>query len=142
MARRRVLHERWPLGDETALRASANVLEHSVRDALVDDEFLALARKNGTFYTPTFAVRPDYRLVFAGQWTATEAEKRLADPRALAELDPHRVRDDQWPPEVLEYRSTAKPIELKPSSSEAENLRRVRNVGIPVTVGTDAGNIS
>src|SRR5207237_135443 len=41
---------------KAALRAGATLLVHSVWDQPIDDEFLALAKKNGTILTPTLTV--------------------------------------------------------------------------------------
>jgi hypothetical protein len=51
------------------LRVRADYLVHSVFDEPVDEEFIALARKN-------LFVRTGYRLAYAGLWQPTEAERR------------------------------------------------------------------
>ena len=45
---------------KVALKAGARLLVHSVEDQPVDDEFLALAKANGTIYCPTLTVDAGY----------------------------------------------------------------------------------
>src|SRR3954454_9871028 len=53
---------------KAALRAGADYLVHSVIDAPVDDEFIALARKNDALYCPTIFVFMGYPLALSGTW--------------------------------------------------------------------------
>jgi imidazolonepropionase-like amidohydrolase len=81
-----------------------------------------------------------YRLALSNRWQPTEAERRLADPQILAAL-----RDlDKIPSELLPERVTklmSQPPEIKPPTVALQNLRKVWDAGIPVVMGTDAGNI-
>jgi imidazolonepropionase-like amidohydrolase len=125
---------------KAALRAGADYLVHSVEDEPVDDEFLALARKNRALYCPTIFVVMGYRYALSNQWQATEAERRLADPQILAAMrDIDRIPRDKLPPRVAKL--LAEPPTVKPSPIDLGNLRRVFDAGIPVVMGTDAGNI-
>jgi len=122
-----------------ALRAGADRLVHSVGDASVDKEFLDLAKRNHAVYTPTLFVVDGYVLVFSGKWTPTEAEKRLADPQILEAIAHTTV-----PLEALSARAKARIAENDPSGPPkiaAANLLAVWNAGVPVAMGTDAGNI-
>ena len=65
---------------KAALRAGADFLVHSVEDAPVDEEFLALAKKNRILYCPTLFVYHGYGYALSGTWKVTPAERRLADP--------------------------------------------------------------
>lgn len=112
---------------KAALRAGADLLVHSIRDRPVDDELIALARKNRASYTPTLFVTLGYRLALSGRWTPTETEKRLADPQILSQLQ--------------ELARTSGSAKIEPDPVEMSNLRRVWDAGILVTMGTDAGNI-
>src|SRR5581483_8927565 len=51
---------------KVALRAGANVLVHSVQDLPVDQEFIDLAKKNGTILIPTLTVVDGYVRMFRG----------------------------------------------------------------------------
>ncbi|HWH40265.1 MAG TPA: amidohydrolase family protein [Usitatibacter sp.] len=125
---------------KASLRAGADYLVHSVEDEPVDDEFLALAKKNHALYCPTLFVVMGYRYALSGTWEPTEAEKRLADPQILATM--HDVRT--MPPDKLPERVAKlvkEPPKVEPSKISLDNLRRVWGAGIPVAMGTDAGNI-
>ncbi|HZZ92932.1 MAG TPA: amidohydrolase family protein [Usitatibacter sp.] len=125
---------------KSALRAGADYLVHSVEDEPVDNEFIALMRRNHALYCPTLFVTMGYQYALSNTWRATDAEKRLADPQivgALADLD--RIPPDQIPERVRKL--MADPPSPRLSEVMAANLRRVWAAGIPVAMGTDAGNI-
>ena len=125
---------------KAAMRAGADYLVHSVTDELVDDEFLALARKGNVLYCPTIFVFASYQLALSNQWRATEAERRLADPQVVAAMsDLERMPKDVMPLRVQSL--LAKPPEVKLPPAAVQNVRKVWNAGIPVVMGTDAGNI-
>ncbi|MBW3533676.1 MAG: amidohydrolase family protein [Gemmatimonadetes bacterium] len=125
----------WAAKD--ALDAGARHLVHSVQDAPVDEEFLALALDNGASYNPTLTV---YRGI--GQF-----RERRFDPDGLPMqcVDPEtrekaRLTDDvagRADPAVLER---ARERTAATARIMADNLRRVHEAGIPVVMGTDAGN--
>jgi imidazolonepropionase-like amidohydrolase len=125
---------------KSALRAGADYLVHSVEDAPIDDEFLALAKRNKIVYCPTLFVTMGYRYALSGTWQATDDEKRLADPQILAAMgDLAKVPKDKVPERVAKL--VAAPPEVKVSEVMLDNLRKVWDAGIPVAMGTDAGNI-
>jgi imidazolonepropionase-like amidohydrolase len=81
-----------------------------------------------------------YRYALSNTWQPTEIEKRLADPQILAMM--HDL--DKMPKEKLPERvakSMASPPQVKPSATALANLQKVWDEGIPVAMGTDAGNI-
>lgn len=125
---------------KAALRAGADFLVHSVEDAPIDDEFLQLAKKNGIIYCPTLFVTMGYRYALSNTWQPTEVEKQRADPQILAMMrDLDAMPKDKLPERVA--KAIEKPPEVKPSQVALDNLRTVWNAGIPVAMGTDAGNI-
>jgi Imidazolonepropionase and related amidohydrolases len=125
---------------KSALRAGADFLVHSVDDAPVDAEFLALAKRNHALYCPTLFVTMGYRYALSGTWKPTEAERRLADPEILAAMgDLDRIPKEKVPERVAKL--LAAPPEVKASDVMLANLRAVRDAGIPIAMGTDAGNI-
>lgn len=122
----------WAAKD--ALRAEARLLVHSVEDQPVDDEFLALARAAGAFYNPTLTVYEGYTEL---------AERRFRPDHALDCVDPATRRKalltDSIPggaPLADDARERAE----RRTGITRENARRVHEAGIPVVLGTDAGN--
>ncbi len=86
---------------KSALRVGADFLVHSVDDEPVDDEFIALARRNHALYCPTLFVTMGYRYALSNTWKPTEAERRLADPQILAAMhDLDRIPKDMIPERV------------------------------------------
>jgi imidazolonepropionase-like amidohydrolase len=125
---------------KAALRAGADYLVHSVFDDPIDDEFIALLRKNHALLCPTLFVRNGYALALSDQWQATPEELRLADPQILAAMhDLQRMPKDKIPPRAAKLMAEHKPP-LPPTVS-LQNLKKLRDAGIPIVMGTDAGNI-
>jgi imidazolonepropionase-like amidohydrolase len=123
-----------------ALQAGANYLVHSVQDEPIDDEFIALAKRNHAIYCPTLWVRLGYQYALSNHWKPTDAEKRLADPQILAALSGiDKMPEADWPPRVKQR--MAEKFEPKPPAVAYANLLRVRDAGITIAMGTDAGNI-
>jgi len=127
----------WEAKD--ALRAGAHVLVHSVFAAPVDEEFLTLARHQGAFYVPTLTVLDGYRQVAARHFERDRQPLACVDPATRAKaLATDTVALGQRPTAaVLEQRAA------RTAQSFAQglaNLKRVHDAGIPVALGTDAGN--
>jgi imidazolonepropionase-like amidohydrolase len=125
---------------KVALRAGAYLLVHSVWDQPVDDEFLELARENGTIYNPTLTV-PDGYLRMA-ESASTKTPPAIDDPNGCVDADTRRkvaeTVDFEGPSaEQLERRRTATE---RRAEIGAANLEKVHEAGIPIAMGTDAGN--
>jgi len=135
---------------KAALRAGADYLVHSVFDAPVDEEFVALIRERGALYCPTLFVVQGYGLALSGQWRATPIESLRADPQILAAMDDlTQIPADKLPERVQKLMADAKPGQMLTSSNSLtaapsvgmNNLRRLMDAGVTVVMGTDAGNI-
>ncbi len=124
-----------------ALRAGAKLLVHSVGDQPVDDEFLDLAKKSGAIYCPTLTVFRGYYQMYKG----------AAGHQAPAVDDPNGCVDPLTRAKVAETAQAAAPVsadrvkalEARVTGGEriaAANLKRVLDAGIPIAMGTDAGN--
>jgi imidazolonepropionase-like amidohydrolase len=132
---------------KVALRAGAAMLVHSVWDQPVDEEFIALAREAGTIYCPTLTVMRGYLRMYEAvvlhrpvaiddPGGCVDAETR-ANVEAAAGLEAGDI-----PTPGLEAEAVA---ERRRRSEERErvaaaNLKRLFDAGIPVAMGTDAGN--
>lgn len=125
---------------KAAMRAGADYLVHSVEDEPIDDEWMALAKKNHIIYCPTLFVTSGYQYALSGTWKPTQAEERLGDPQILATMDDLRKMPAEAIPERIR-KLMAKPPHPAPGKVSLDNLRKVWDAGIPVAMGTDAGNI-
>jgi imidazolonepropionase-like amidohydrolase len=127
----------WEAKD--ALRAGARVLVHSVWSAPVDDEFLALARRQGTIYVPTLMVPDGYRQVAARRFAGERQPLACVDPATRAKaLATDTVAPGQRPTAAVLAERTARTA--RSFAQGQANLKRVHDAGIPVALGTDAGN--
>jgi imidazolonepropionase-like amidohydrolase len=125
---------------KASLRAGADYLVHSVFDEPIDDEFIALMRKNHALLCPTLFVRNGYAYALSNRWQATPEEQRLADPQILAAMhDLDQMPKDKIPPRVAKLIADKPPI--NPPTVSERNLKKLWDAGIPIVMGTDAGNI-
>jgi imidazolonepropionase-like amidohydrolase len=125
---------------KAALRAGADYLVHGVFDAPVDDEFIALAKKNRALLCPTLFVVDGYGLALSNTWKATPEEASRADPQILAAMDDlNDIPAEKLPKQVAAL--MAKPRRLQASEVAMKDLRRLVDAGVEVVMGTDAGNI-
>jgi imidazolonepropionase-like amidohydrolase len=118
-----------------ALRAGAKLLVHSVDDAPVDEEFLRLAREAGAFYNPTLTVRDGYVQLADRRFNPEGLEMACVDPatRRKAYLTDSLPAGTPMPAAARERLARGYRTMLA-------NLKRVHDAGIPVAMGTDAGN--
>lgn len=125
---------------KAALRAGADYLVHSVSDAPVDGEFIRLVRANQALLCPTLFVINGYQYALSNRWQATPEEQRLADPQILAAMhDLDHVPKHLVPERVSKSMADATP---PPAPTLAlKNLKALWDAGIPIVMGTDAGNI-
>lgn len=122
-----------------AVRAGAYLLVHGVGDTLVDDAFIQAARAAGTIYTPTLIVTDGYRQLAVRDFDeATYGDGlRCVDPATRAKA----FLTDSLPGAPSEQERVAIRERLaRMREVAAENVRRLQSAGIPIAVGTDAGN--
>ena len=143
IARRRgvplIVHATGLWQAKAAVRAGARLLVHSVYADPVDDEFLDLARRAGTIYNPTLVVHEGYTQLRARDFDAGAYGDglRCVDPATRAKAFLTDSLPGAASPEQIarmRQRDDAR------ARLMADNLARVRAAGIPVAMGTDAGN--
>jgi imidazolonepropionase-like amidohydrolase len=125
---------------KVALKAGAKLLVHSVGDNDVDDEFLSLAKKNGAIYCPTLTVSDGY--LRALRAAASKSAPRVDDPNGCVDsMTLARVAASATlaPPTPERLARAEKGIAESLALTSA-NLKRVADAGIPIAMGTDAGN--
>ncbi len=137
-----VVHATGLTEAKAAVRAGAHLLVHSVIDREVDDELVALLRERGTIYAPTLTVLDGYlamaEAIAAGTAPEIDDPNGCVDPAtrervaATAGLDP-----ELFGPEVLAERRRGVAARFDMAS---ENLARLAAAGVPIAMGTDAGN--
>jgi imidazolonepropionase-like amidohydrolase len=125
---------------KVALRAGAKMLVHGVSDQAVDAEFLSLAKKAGAVYCPTLTVVGGYLRM--SQAAAAKTPPKVDDPNGC--VDPATLakvaESAQLAPVSAERLAR---LEQRVADSDrfgAANLKRVADAGIPIAMGTDAGN--
>jgi imidazolonepropionase-like amidohydrolase len=126
---------------KAALRAGTKILVHSVWDLPIDDEFLGLVKKNDAIYCPTLTVGRGYVRMFEAaakrQAPAVDDPNHCVDPATLKKLAETAEVPTDLTAEQLHMRDqrTAEREQIA-----AANLKRVAAAGIPIAMGTDAGN--
>lgn len=123
----------WEAKD--AVRAGAGLLVHSVFAEPVDVEFLRLARESGVLYTPTLAVLEGYADVYRNGFDGSRYPLGCVDPATRA-----LVAEPLPTGRLPEARSRIVASLRNQLGTGIENARRVHEAGIPIVVGTDAGN--
>jgi imidazolonepropionase-like amidohydrolase len=118
------------------------LLVHSVDDQPVDDEFIALARQAGAIYCPTLTVLSGYSQLYAALATSAapvlDVPAGSVDPELLARIA--AFDSVSVSPERRERLAAAVQRSKDRVQTMARNLERVHAAGIPIAMGTDAGN--
>jgi imidazolonepropionase-like amidohydrolase len=119
-----------------ALEAGANVLVHDVEEGNVDAPFIKAAKRNGTVVIPTLTVLEGYADVFAGRSPGLRYPLDCVDPVTRKKLE--TVLPDSLRKQGNAFWESPKAKGLMTTSME--NVRRMHQAGIPIAMGTDAGN--
>lgn len=120
-----------------ALRAGASLLVHSVYDTEVDDEFLRLMESSGAIMTPTLTVFRGYQQLRERDFDPESVPLECVDPTTRAKAFLTDSLPGRPPADVVARMRAQgqRRYELMLS-----NLRRINEAGLPVAMGTDAGN--
>jgi len=119
-----------------ALEAGADVLVHDVEEGLIDADFIRAAKRNGTVVIPTLTVLEGYADVFLGRSPELRYPLQCVDPATRRKLE--RVLPDSLRAPGKRFWNS--PAAAALMSTSVENVRRMYRAGIPVAMGTDAGN--
>jgi imidazolonepropionase-like amidohydrolase len=119
-----------------ALEAGADVLVHDVEEGVVDAPFIKAAKRNGTVVIPTLTVLEGYADVFAGRSPGLRYPLDCVDPVTRKKLE--TVLPDSLRKQGNAFWESPKAKGLM--STSMENVRRMYQAGIPIAMGTDAGN--
>jgi imidazolonepropionase-like amidohydrolase len=127
---------------KAALRAGAKVLVHSVEDKPIDDEFITLARRNGTILIPTLTVLDGYmrmhESVVDRKPPVIDDPNHCVDKSTIAKLNETANVDPKLASGYNVARAQARSANT--AKIMAANLKRLLATGIPIATGTDAGN--
>lgn len=123
-----------------AVEAGCRLLVHSVEDREVDPEFIAALKATGTFYCPTLTVRDGYVQLYEAK-IGDEVRSQLEDVHPSVKARVLATEDPAWRARanVRALEGMRKRAELT-ASVMAQNLLALHRAGVPVVMGTDAGN--
>jgi imidazolonepropionase-like amidohydrolase len=135
-----IVHSTTLATAKVAVAAGAQLLVHSVEDHEVDDEFVAAMVKQGTFYCPTLTVRDGYVQLYEAK-ISEEVRGQLEDVHPSVKERVLRTEDAAVRAKVntLAIQGMQKRF-AQQSETMARNLVRLHAAGVPVVLGTDAGN--
>ena len=126
---------------KAALRAGATLLVHSVWDLPVDQEFLGLARHNGTILVPTLTVSRGY--VRMSRSAVEHSPVVIDDPNGCVDKTTlAKIAETASTPTAVTAEQLSRRDErtVKLEQLAAQNLKALVTAGISIATGTDAGN--
>lgn len=132
-----VVHATTLATAKDAVSAGATLLVHSVEDAPIDDTFVAACKAAGTFYCPTLTVRAGYRMLYSAKLDdEVKAQLDAVHPSVKARA----LATAQLAPRAAQaLAGMEKRLELQ-GKTMATNVCKLRDAGVPIVLGTDAGN--
>lgn len=131
---------------KAALQNGTKLLVHSVSDQEVDEEFIELAKENNTIYNPTLIVSGGYMQAYRA--AADVASFDINDLNGCVDTKTReRLRSadqfknhEQFSDSFLDRLESFDPQADLTNETDMKNLKKVYEAGIPIAVGTDAGN--
>ncbi len=116
-----------------ALQAGADLIAHSVRDRIIDDEFINLLRTNDVCYIPTLT-REISTFIYE------DVPEFFADPFFLKEVEPAIIEQLSTPEYQSRIRNSASAQQFKADLPNAlANVGMLHRSGVKVAMGTDTG---
>ena len=118
---------------KSVLRLGADYIAHSVRDYDVDDETIALLRKNNAFYCPTL-MREGSTFVYAEKPAFLNLPflRKEADPAELAKVEDPAFQETMRNDPAGKWYREHLPVAMR-------NMKKLEDAGVPVVMGTDTG---
>ena len=118
---------------KAVLRLGADYIAHSVRDAALDDETIALLKRNHACYSPTL-MREVSTFVYG------DRPAFLSDPFFLRDADPAWLKQVNDPAFQARIRADKAAQWYKDHLPQAmRNLKKAEDAGVLVAMGTDTG---
>lgn len=126
-----------------SVKAGANILVHSVDNAIIPSDFVKELKDNQVTYIPTLTVTDGYIKAFTGEINHDPQDLKWANPMAYSSLmDPNKIERKYWPESLKARYGSKRPPGLQVRDSIMRvNLARLYEAGVNVATGTDAGNI-
>jgi imidazolonepropionase-like amidohydrolase len=118
---------------KSVLRLGADYIAHSVRDYEVDDETIALLRKNNAFYCPTL-MREVSTFAYAEKpaFLSLPFVRKEADPAELARVEDPAFQETMRNDPAAKWYRDHLPVAMR-------NMKKLEDAGVPVVMGTDSG---
>jgi imidazolonepropionase-like amidohydrolase len=124
------------LADAKALlNAGIDAFAHSVRDTVVDPEFIAAIKAKGIPYIPTLSLDES-------QFIYAEDPPWASEPFFTAAVDPVLIA--KWKSEDYRTKLAANATTPKNKAASANGLKNVKllfDAGVPIAMGTDSGGL-
>lgn len=141
-----IVHATSIIQAKAALDLGAELLVHSVSDQEIDEEFIRLAKSKGTIYTPTLTVSSGYTLAYRaaagiGSFSIDDPNGCVDDKTKEQLMQASQFEDHpRFSKAFIERLQSFDPQTDRLSDTDLKNLQKVYEAGIPIAVGTDAGN--
>ena len=119
-----------------AVLAGTKVLVHDVETGTVDAEFLQAVKRTGTIVIPTLTVLEGYADVAMGRSPGLRYPLDCVDPATRRKLE--TVLPDSLTRPGREFWNG--PVARSLMTTSMDNLARMYRAGVPIAMGTDAGN--
>jgi imidazolonepropionase-like amidohydrolase len=128
---------------ELAVKAGADILVHSIDDAIVPDDFVKTLKQKNIAYIPTMIVGSNYYKAFSGKLSHHPQDLQFANAFAYGTLtDPESFSETEIHPVLKYLRKAGIPTSsFIADSIAAINLKKLNDAGVNISTGTDAGNI-
>lgn len=128
---------------QLAVEAGADILVHSVDDAIIPDDLIKTLKDKKVSYTPTLIVMGNYYKTFSGKLDFHSQDLQWADAKAFGTLtDPNGFSEQELPAGLRFLRKNGIPKAAhRLDSIMSINVRKLVRAGVTVITGTDAGNI-